>query len=541
MKRIAKLVSLFLVVLMLAAAVATAASAAEAEPKSTTKATLVYDFSEQRKYEIYSLGTFANPSASTIEWQDWCAKFTATADNANWFLWNLECKNDAAEMLWVKLRYKNLTQGDTFEIWAYDDPHTNVSKEKAHLMLWEIASKPKNSTEDPGWCETILPIDKDALAGGAWEGIMRRIRLDLAVNPTPEKGQEFYLDYFAFFATEEDAKAFSIRDWEAENPALPYGQKFTYTANQPTWIVDFKKANQEAFEKQIPESNGYTLSNFTYDWTDECLKVTNISGADGKNSTVAYTLPNGPVPATLCRYAKIRVKNESTVAGTTIWVSPGENAGATQMNKCFIMDITTEDTDFKEYIIALDDADKVHSTANTPWYSGQIWTVRFDAICGYNPEASNKRTFANKDGSLSYDYFAMFATLEEAQAFDIAKYRAGTAQTAVTGTLLPLSAAPTTEREKLADGSEDEKPSEEESSSVVTPASSDVPTTEETPTTEAPKTTEVAPTTEAPTTEAPTTEAAKESKGGCGSVVSASLALVAVLGCGLTAVVRRKH
>ena len=411
-KTCVRTIAILLSLLMLTATLFTAP--VSADPAPSTNATLVWDFSSARKYEIVGNGMFAGEAgACTVAWEENDAKFTATAANANWLFMVMNVNLDTTKTKYVKFRIKNQTEGTAFELWTGRTTRDNF---ESHIYLKSV------TTLDADWKEYVFDISAATFASGSWTGNIRQVRLDLVANPSNGKATNtsttennvVYLDYFAFFDSLDDANAFSIRDWETENPALLYPRRCAGNTS-PSWIVDFSAANETAIKAQMPANNTYLNAN--YEWLDEGLKIT--STKEGANPTFGYTLPVASSGAA-CRYAKIRVKNEGTLAGTTIWVASNEGASNTQMQKSLIFPITAGDTEFKEYIIAFGDA---QSSGTNPWLNGRLGTVRFDPLCAYDADASNKREFSHLGDSITIDYFAMFATLAEAQAFDIHAYR----------------------------------------------------------------------------------------------------------------------
>ena len=455
MKQFIKLFGAFITLLGIAASLLSFAAVAEG---ASVKPQYLVDFSAERQYEVASQLAFAAPGASTMEWCDHSAKFTASSDNANWSFYT-QSNFQAENASYLKLRIKNESPGDIFELWASASDVVTDSLE-INMQFYKI------ETKGSGWREYIFVIDSECMVKGSWEGAIKRIRIDFAVSPSPAAGDYMEIDYIAMFSTEDEAKAFDIEKWEAANPAKPCGRWLDVNAAYPSCIFDLRAANKEQLEKMTMSIG----SNGTIEYFDTYVTLT--ATKDSANPSWTFNLPE-LLDTNVCRYIKFSVKNDSNVGGFEMWYAHQQNAKTLRKNTLF--KIETKDSEFQTYIFCVDDAYSSTEPSSRP-YQGSIGTIRLDfmdTVAAMNDSDTVER--AKKGEQMSVEYVAYFATLEQAEVFDINAYRAGQAQKSVTVDIkLP---APAGAREPLSTDNEEETTTVPEEETTTAPQTEEESTT----------------------------------------------------------------
>lgn len=511
MKKRSRIFSAILALLMMSLSLFSVLSSADdATPVADGEPKYIIDFSSERANDLAEKFQFYAPGECTMELLDYSAKFTATKDTANWFLsTNADFKAD--DTRFVKMRIKNGTDGNSFEFWASSNPW--IKNLEISIQLYEI------STKDSAWKEYVFEINDDAMVQGKWEGDIKRLRIDFPVNPNPRVGESVEVDYIAFFGTEAEANDFDIGAWEAAHPArFSCYEGLDLTKADPSYILDLREANKAALEAATCIPLGASQGTLTY--TDTYATFT--ASQNNANPGWGFKAPEY-LDTNACRYIKICIKNNSKVPGFEMWHSFFREATGTQMRKNIVIPISTEDTEFQTYIIKLDDAYS-GNTATAPWY-GRLGVFRLDFVDSLNTMTQSGQIIRAQTGeSVDVQYVAYFATQEQAEAFDILKYRAGAEQATVAVTV-EMPTAPTTKREPLeGEGNTGEENTGEENTGEMNTEESTTETHTNAP--EIP--------TQAPTgTSTSTKKSPEPANTGCNSVIGAGGGILAVLAVGL--------
>ncbi|MBE6689450.1 MAG: S-layer homology domain-containing protein [Ruminococcaceae bacterium] len=157
---------------------------------------------------------------------------------------------DAQKYPWIKFRVRNLSDATQFEM-HFASTATGDKITGSSCTHFPISSK------DEDFVEYIFNIKDANLASqginpdesqstSVWSGTISQLRFDCMWKAEPSgqmaTGSQMYVDYIAFFASEEDAKNYvPTEDTKVEKPRINSGK-----AN-PVWIFDSEEAI-ESFE-----------------------------------------------------------------------------------------------------------------------------------------------------------------------------------------------------------------------------------------------------------------------------------------------------
>lgn len=202
-----KIISIAVVALLLVSVFSMTAYAAEPN--------ILWDFGEGSDIEDF-MG-----SPTTLDWYaegDYHV-FTASGNDPNVPI-NISA-DDVSQVVWAKARVKNPSPATAIELFGATNGRSLTGSECTHI---DIQS---NSNE---WLTYIIYIPDEnvktvnaykdpqyAITEPYWEGTVEFIRLDPMWQEGDDgsdaggnmaSGDQIYIDYIAFFATEEDAKAF---------------------------------------------------------------------------------------------------------------------------------------------------------------------------------------------------------------------------------------------------------------------------------------------------------------------------------------------
>lgn len=166
-----RLFACFLTLLMVMSAFVITTSAASASPL------LMLDFKTSRVYEL----PFDSQNNNVLDytWSEECLTATASAENANGLM-GFYIDMNAEDAKWVRIRVKNETLGEDFEMFC-------SAKHEAHASH-EIELNLKMSYEDKEFKEYVVSVES-ILTNGKWEGNLQRIGIGFAEGPRPGAGR----------------------------------------------------------------------------------------------------------------------------------------------------------------------------------------------------------------------------------------------------------------------------------------------------------------------------------------------------------------
>lgn len=179
--------------------------------------THIVDFSLANEEAIRA--TFnQNPADCTIEFAENSIIATATKESSNWAI-GQNVSFNAQDAGYVKMRVKNPTEGESFEMWI------SVIESGHYRLQFQAPIK----TGQTDFVEYTFAMQDYMLyaKGSLWVGDIQRVRYDFSENPRSAAGATFEIDYIAFFSTKEAADKFDIDAWRknggaaAETTAAP--------------------------------------------------------------------------------------------------------------------------------------------------------------------------------------------------------------------------------------------------------------------------------------------------------------------------------
>ncbi|NLK38703.1 MAG: hypothetical protein GX303_00440, partial [Clostridiales bacterium] len=172
-------------------------------PVSDGYPSVLFDFKAKNKEEIEKK-VASNPVDCTIEFLEDALLATSTVNNANW-RYGLNADVHIALAQYVKFRIKNETASEEFEMWYHPEINNTSMPGSFRMPI---------STKDTEYKEYIFKMT-DCVASGMYVRNLGTLRIDFAEAPRPATGEKFYIDYIAFFATQEEAEHFNIVEYRA--------------------------------------------------------------------------------------------------------------------------------------------------------------------------------------------------------------------------------------------------------------------------------------------------------------------------------------
>ena len=147
---------------------------------------------------------------------------------------------DGDKYPWMKIRLRNLSDATHFEMHFASDGNNN-SLNAASCTRFPISSGDADFVE---YVVNVQNANKETSGNSIWTGNIFQIRFDCMWKAEPSgqmaTGSQMYIDYIGFFATEEEAKAYTTApETEIENSKANSGKA------GPTWVFD----NDEILEK----------------------------------------------------------------------------------------------------------------------------------------------------------------------------------------------------------------------------------------------------------------------------------------------------
>lgn len=190
--------------------------------------TLLWDFGEGTGIEE-NMGGFSGPNALMYEAEDFYHIFTATGNDP--YVSIDMSAPDVSQIVWVKARVLNKSYASAIELFGATDGRSLSGPECTHIDItpnkneWEtvITYIPDANVATVNAYKAVAPLTETF-----WSGKVDWIRLDPMWSENPDgldtggdmaSGEEIYIDYIAFFATEEEARAYMSPQEQAEAEA----------------------------------------------------------------------------------------------------------------------------------------------------------------------------------------------------------------------------------------------------------------------------------------------------------------------------------
>lgn len=180
---------------------------------------ILWDFTADEAMSGIMAGAASVSYAAATE--DGVDCYAFTADGADPFVYVASSADDVSEVLWCKARVKNPSHSTAIELFGATNGRSLSGSECTHIDL---------KSEDNGWYTYLIYVPdaniatvnaykdpKYAITEFYWEGTVDQIRLDPLwregddgndAGGNMEGGEVVYIDYIAFFPTQEDAFAF---------------------------------------------------------------------------------------------------------------------------------------------------------------------------------------------------------------------------------------------------------------------------------------------------------------------------------------------
>lgn len=190
--------------------------------------TMLWEFGEGTGIED-NMGMNSAPNAVMYEAKDFYHIFTATGGDP--YVSIDMSADDVSKIAWVKARVLNKSFASAIELFGATDGRSLSGPECTHINItpnkneWEtvITYIPDANVETVNKYKAVDPLTETY-----WKGKVDWIRLDPMWSENPDgldtggdmaPGEEIYIDYIAFFATEEEAKAYMSPEEKAEAEA----------------------------------------------------------------------------------------------------------------------------------------------------------------------------------------------------------------------------------------------------------------------------------------------------------------------------------
>lgn len=194
--------------------------------KAASDKPVVIDFSYEDEFYFY----YSTNNGADVDWEDGALHITSTQDlelgekGDPYATFTTDYLFDCDEYVWMKIKLKNLSEAPFFEMHYSNTSYPSIAASSCtHFSI---------TTQDTEYKEYIVNIPEANLASmhvneleddydeSTWEGEIINLRLDFMWIAEPSGqvpyGSEMYVEYVAFFTSEEDANAFDI---EAERAA----------------------------------------------------------------------------------------------------------------------------------------------------------------------------------------------------------------------------------------------------------------------------------------------------------------------------------
>ncbi|MDR0287200.1 MAG: hypothetical protein LBI03_05790 [Clostridiales bacterium] len=179
---------------------------------------------------------------------------------------------------------------------------------------------------------------------------------------------------------------------------------FFVTAEEPGLVLNFR--DEEAITDDI--ENAETVNDFDYAFEDGefLMSFKNVSGNNDP-----YVAISVDIDADTYTWVKFRIKNISDCKVCQFYFITTGTGGVNSANAKTEFQISTNDTDYKDYIINIPDANEATTGTSSLW-SGTASMFRMDF---FSMSAANG--IVAEGPAMYVDYIAFFKTQEDAMAY----------------------------------------------------------------------------------------------------------------------------
>ncbi len=225
--------------------------------------TMLWDFGEGTGIEDY-MGMNSAPNALTWEAKEFYHIFTANGGDP--YVSIDMSADDVSQIVWVKARVLNKSYASAIELFGATDGRSLAGPECTHINItpnkneWEtvITYIPDANVETVNKYKAVAPLTETY-----WQGPVNWIRLDPMWSENPDgldtggdmaPDEEIYIDYIAFFATEEEAKAYMSPEEKAEADASAAAEAEATAADTPAEPAAEAPADSPVEEVVAPQT-----------------------------------------------------------------------------------------------------------------------------------------------------------------------------------------------------------------------------------------------------------------------------------------------
>ncbi len=334
--------------------------------------------------------------------------------------------DDVSDVQWAKVRVMNPSPATAIELFGYTNGRSLSGPECTHINI------ESNSDEWKTYIINVFQsnmITANTFKGASldttyWMGTVEGIRLDpMWINGDGDMtaGDEIYIDYVAFFSSEEDAKAFRA---DQDSPSDSVEQFFTEEEVKPQDVTIAETVDTSSPDPTI-------VWNFGSDGAMDAL-MSDTTSVEWEAADDYYTFtalnadPNVVIntpadDARLIQWAKVRVKNPGPA--TAIELFAATNFRSLSGSECTHIEVETSD-EWKTYIVNLFDANVATAntykgaTLETTYWEGSVQSIRLDPMWQANEDGTDGGGSMNPGDQIMIDYIAFFANEDAAKAYE---------------------------------------------------------------------------------------------------------------------------
>ena len=267
-KKTLTVLAIILAFLMMSSAFATIITLAiKAEDKTFNTSTPVY-IHDLTTDALHS--TFANMSSMTAELGDGYTTFKATADDPYTWIQTPTCKPSQAKYVVIRYRTTAPYKGELF--CTRSDNGAMGSEGTNQQWTWKASGE---------WETIVVSID-------AWKDAKDSVTFSIyRIDPLQggvKAGSAIDIQYYAYFTTEEDAKAFNFDEYKAK---LAWEEEQKRAEEEAAKDVAWPNPEYKDMETTAEDTNAGTLK---YTPSEDGKTVTISYEVNGE--TISYTVPN---------------------------------------------------------------------------------------------------------------------------------------------------------------------------------------------------------------------------------------------------------